>query len=289
MKARNIALGSGVLALILAGVFVVFRLATQPDGDPPIEPIAEECWQQLEAQQKLGLLAVRSLETYARIDPGLFDLSDPKRVRVSPGAVPTAPGEEALKRFEGALQVVNGAPALAQRLREGHALALKACGDRCPAKPYAFDVELVQEAKNPDAGVYKWRVKGEVPTNAEWEQGFLNLYGGAPKLSCTDFAVLRARNWSEDETASNMAPPQDGPGIERQKLALNPQAKSEEAENRDTHDQKDPSGREIMQGSAATASPCNSNPHTTCQMCWITRTLPGGYYWNGVKWCCGGC
>jgi hypothetical protein len=279
-RTRTISLVVGTVGLLLVGAFVLFRPPTPPQEGS----ISEECWQQLEAQQLLGQLAVRSLETYGRLDPGLFDVSsDPKKVSVSPGAVPTAPGDEPLQRFAGALQVVNGAPALVQRLREGHALALKSCSERCPPKPYAFEVELVKEARNPDAAFYKWRVKGEVPTNAEWEQGFLNLYGGAPKLSCSEYTVLDVSRGYGSKTASNMAGPIDGPGVTQESRALTPAA------NRGKNDESDPSERDITEGSAAAGSGCNSNPHNSCDLCWLTRTIPSGYYWNGARWCCGGC
>jgi len=288
-RTRAIALVLGALALGLVGVFLLFRHPTSPGGGPLPGPISDACWEQLEAQQQLGLLAVRSLETYGLLGPGLFDLSsDPTQVRVSPGAEPTVPGDEPRQRFAAALQAVNAKPALVQRLRDGHAQALQACGERCPAKPYAIEVELVKEARNPDAGFYKWRVKGEIPTNAEWQQGFLNLYGGAPKLSCTAYTVLDVSTGYEGQTAANTATTVDGRVLEQEKFANEP-ARKAEAKKKERDDESDPSGRDFTEGSAATGSGCNSNSHTSCQQCWITQTISGGYYWNGARWCCGSC
>jgi hypothetical protein len=282
-RTRNILVALGAIAAVLVAVLLVLgRPHPGPIEDPPI---SDACWDQLGVQQRLAELAIRAMETYGRIDPALYDVaSDNDRIRVDPSAQPLEPREDAepLRRFQAALQTINDNERLRRALRAGHSDALKACAGYCPPNVYPVDLTLVSVPKNPEAGLYKWKEKKDVPTDPEWTLGFLNLYGGAPIASCPFAPPLELiKDYASAQERAQTTPP-DGP-------KTGTPAPAEPARQSETRTFAAEPPRNYSAGMAALRDSCVTKKKELCAGCTLPQGGYGAYYWNGVKWCCGAC
>jgi hypothetical protein len=171
----------GILAGVIQGC--VKQPAVFPDGVPPI------CWEQQRARLALGELAVRAMEAYGRIDPGIYQrAAEGGEVLERQGLVPQRP--EQVAAFRQALQTVNASEPARLALAIGLAATAVACDEReCPPNTYAIQV-TAEQLEDDDGTIYRWRVTDAAPpTIKQWRDGFMRLYS-YPSFECAPMTPL---------------------------------------------------------------------------------------------------
>jgi nitroreductase len=285
-RVRNILLAAVAAGgLFLGGLFYVSQTEPVPDPGRSEDPISDACWKQLSVQQRLAELGVRAMAAYGRIDPAIYVVAaDGSQIRVNPDAKPVESPDSAaaLNSFQAALRAVNEEALLRERFIRGHAKAIEACQGHCPPNAYSLQVKEQRFGKN--EGHFAWEVLGQVPTDPEWLNGFLNQYGGDPTQTCSFSPALELRR----EPASGGRPAEtallDAPA------AIPPASAGlqEEAAEQTAFMANRPE-RNYDHGTAATRDPCNSQSHDSCDICRTPTGAWAGYYLANGKWCCGGC
>jgi hypothetical protein len=165
--------------------FVTLGCVTaHPDPKPPLPDIrpptlSQDCLDWAHAQELLADLALKTMQTYGRIDPGFYrrnaDGAFGKDAEAP--AVPSVAPEP----FDAALALVNGLGPARDGLARGLTAAESVCGETaCPATAYSITVEPV-DTHIPGDFLFSWEVNGKAPEAVQW-RAFLLTYASAPPL-----------------------------------------------------------------------------------------------------------
>lgn len=225
------------------------------------------------------------MATYGRIDPEMYVVAaDGSQIGVRADVKPAeGPDREgAFNSFQAALRVVNQDELLREKFIRGHAKAIEACQGHCP--PNAYSIRLTELSPKGNAGHYEWEVVGQVPTDPEWLNGFLNQYGGDPAQTCSFSPALELRREPASGDKRAETTPLEAPA------AIPPASADPKREpTEQTAFLANKPERNYDYGSAATRDPCNSKSHNSCDVCKTPTGQWAGYYQVNDKWCCGGC
>ena len=172
---------SGLVALLaLTGVACVTTPAPAPHPNIAPATLSKDCLEWAEAQEALADLAVKTLQTYGRIDPAFYRRNEDGSLSRDPEA--RALATAAPEGFDVALRAINEKAPMRDALARGVAAAQAVCAnDGCPVTAYGTTVTPI-DTGTPELRWFTWNItSGDAPTVVQW-RAFKLTYASAPPL-----------------------------------------------------------------------------------------------------------
>jgi hypothetical protein len=167
-----------LLALASLGCTAAKPNPRQPSPGIRSPVLTQDCLDWAHAQEPLADLALKTMQTFGRIDPGFYRRSPEGMIGRDAEARPLP--SVSPEPFDAALARVNEIPAARDGLTHGLAAAESLCRESaCPAVVYPIIVASV-ETHIPDDHLFTWELSGQVVPEAVQWRAFLLTHASGP-------------------------------------------------------------------------------------------------------------